>query len=68
MMKRRSLAKSKKFFRKIDKNYPSLTLNGAKVQLALNQEHLVLIFDFRLDFSEHIDNKINKWNKIIGLM
>ena len=43
-------------------------LNGAKVQLANNQQHLVLTLDSRVDFSEHIDNKINKWNKIIGLM
>ena len=50
-MKRRLLAKSKKIFRKIYKNYPSLMLNGAKVQLAINQEHLVLILDSRLDFS-----------------
>ena len=42
--------------------------NDTKVQFATNQEHLVLVLDFRLDFIEHIDNKINKCNKIIGMM
>ena len=43
-------------------------LNNSKVQFATIQEHLVLILDSRLDFIEHIDNKINKCNKGIGLM
>ena len=43
-------------------------LNDAKVQFATSHKHLVLILNSRHDFIEHIDNKINKCNKIIGLM
>ena len=42
--------------------------NDTKVQLANSQKHLGLILDSKLDFNEHIDNKINKCNKIIGTM
>ena len=51
-----------------NKNYPSLVFNDTKVQLATSQKHLGLILDSKLDFNEHIDNKINKCNKIIGIM
>ena len=51
-----------------NKNYPSLMFNDTKVQLATNQKHLGLILDSRLDFNEHIDYKINKCNKIIGIL
>ena len=47
---------------------PLFVFDGTKVQLAYSQKHLVLILDFKLDFKEHIDNKINKCNKIIGIM
>ena len=43
-------------------------LNDSKVQFATNQKHLLFILDSRLDFNEHIDNKINKCNKIISMM
>ena len=57
------------FFQHIDnKNYPSLILNDTKVQFATSQKYLVLILNSRLDFIEHIDNKINKKKKIIGMM
>ena len=36
-------------------------------QLANSQKYLGLILDSKLDFNEHIDNKINKCNKIIGI-
>ena len=49
-------------------SYPSLVFNDNKVQLANSQKHLGLILDSKLDFNEHIDNKINKCNKIIGIM
>ena len=42
--------------------------NGTKVKLANSQKHLGLILDSKLDFNEHIDNKINKCNKVIGIM
>ena len=49
-------------------NYPSLIFNDTKVELATSQKHLGLILDSRLDFNEHIDNTINKYNKIISIM
>ena len=49
-------------------NYPSLVFNDTKVQLANNQKHVGLILDSKLDFNEHIDNKMKKCNKIIGIM
>ena len=42
-------------------NYPSLVFNDMKVQLATSHKHLGLIL-------EHLDNKPNKCNKIIGIM
>ena len=48
-------------------SYPSLVFNDNKVQLANSQKHLGLILDSKLDFNEHIDNKINKCNEIIGI-
>ena len=49
-------------------NYPPLNFNGDNVQTAISQKHLGLVLDSKLDFSEHISNKINKCNKIIGIM
>ena len=42
--------------------------NYRSLQLPTSQKHLRLILDSKIDFSEHIDNKINKCNKIIGIM
>ena len=49
-------------------SYPSLVFNDNKVQLANSQKHLGLILDSKLDFNEHIDNKINKCNQVVGIM
>ena len=49
-------------------NYLSLVFNDTKVQIANSQKHLGLILISKLDFKEHIDNKINKCNKIMGIM
>ena len=49
-------------------NYPPLNFNGNKFQTAVSQKHLDLVLDFKLDFNEHISNKINKCNKIIVIM
>ena len=49
-------------------NYPPLNSNGDNVQTAISQKHLSLVLDSKLDFNEHISNKINKRNKIIGIM
>ena len=51
-----------------NRSYPSLMFNDTKVQLATSQTHLGLILDSRFDFNEHIDNKFNKCNNIIGRM
>ena len=57
------------FFHKRDnKNYASLVFNDAKVQLATSQKYLGLILDSKLDYKEHLNNKINKCNKIIAIM
>ena len=45
-----------------------LTFNNSKMQSALAQEHLGLILDFKLDFYQYIDDRINNCNKIIGAM
>ena len=69
MMKKSSLTQSKKILLKIyNKNYPSLMLNDAKVQFATSHKHLVLILDSRHDLIEHIDTKIKKCYKILGMM
>ena len=51
-----------------NENYPSLVFNDTKVQIANSQKHLGLILDFKLNFNEHIDSKINKCSKIIDIM
>ena len=49
-------------------NYPPLNFHGDNVQTAISQNHLGLVLDFKFDFNGHISNKINKCNKIIGIM
>ena len=69
MTKRRSLALSRKILLTINnKNYASLMLNDNKVEFVSSRKHLLLILDSRLNLIEHIDNKMNNWNKIIGMM
>ena len=48
--------------------YPPLKFNNNDVQSANSQKHLGLVFDFKLDFNEHVNNKINKCNKSISVM
>ena len=57
------------FSKKYEKdNYPPLNFNGHNVQTNISQKHLGLVLDSKLDCNEHISNKINKCNKIIGIM
>ena len=57
------------FLNKRDKeNYPPLQFSSTDVQVADSQKHLGLILHFKLNFNEHIESKITKCNKIIGLM
>ena len=57
------------FSNKQDKvGYPPLNFNNNDVQSANSQKHLGLVLDSKLDFNEHVNNKINKCNKSIGIM
>ena len=57
------------FSNKRDKgNYTPLHFNSTNVQVADSQKHLGLALDSKLNFNEHIESKISKCNKIIGLM
>ena len=57
------------FSNKRDKeNYPPLQFNSTDVQIADSRTHLRLILDSKSNFNEHIESKITKCNKIIGLM
>ena len=49
-------------------NYQPLQFNSTDVQITDSQKHLDLILDSKLNFNEHIESKITKCNKIIGLM
>ena len=56
------------FSRKINSDdHPKLTFNGNQVQRCSSQKHLGLILDNKLDF-KHLNEKINKCNKIIGMI
>ena len=57
------------FSRKLNSDdYPKLTFNGNQVKWYLSQKHLRLILDNKLDHNKHLDEKINKCNKLIGIM
>ena len=56
------------FLKKKNDNYPPLNFNDDNERTAISQRHLGLVLDSKLDFAEHIRNKINKCNKIIGIM
>ena len=49
-------------------NYHPFHFNSTNVQVADSQKHLGLVLDSKLNFNEHIESKIIKCNKIIGLM
>ena len=42
--------------------------NNNDVQLANSQKHLGLVLDSKLDFNEHVNNKIYKCNIFMGIM
>ena len=57
------------FSNKRDKeNCPPLQFHSTNVQVVDSQKHLGLVLDSKLNFNEHIESKITKCNKIIGLM
>ena len=57
------------FSRKISTNTPSIILfNGNPVSVEPFQKHLGLYLDNKLSFEQHLEEKIAKVNKIIGLI
>ena len=57
------------FLKKHEKeNSLPLNFNGDNVQTAISQKYLGLVLDSKLDFNEHISNKINKYSEIISIM
>ena len=49
-------------------SYPPLTFNNNDVKKCLHQKHLGIILDSKLDFNIHVDNKIKKCHKILGII
>ena len=57
------------FSRKINSDdHPKLSFNGNQVQQCSSQKHLGLFLDNKFDFNKHVDEEIDKCNKIIGMM
>ena len=48
--------------------HPDLTFNNSPVSNVVSQKHLGLILDNRLSFTEHLNSKLPKINKGIGLI
>ena len=45
-----------------------ITFNNSKVETISSLKHLERILDERLNFNEHLENKINKCFKIVGFL
>ena len=57
------------FSQRREKSLPQpIIFNSNSVLTSPCQKHLGLALDSKLNFSEHVNQKINKRNKIIGLM
>ena len=57
------------FSKKIKKTvHPSLLFNKATIQTCSSEKHLGLILDEKLNFKQHLDEKISKSMKIIGVI
>ena len=57
------------FSRKINSDdHPKLSFNGNQVQQCSSQKHLGLFLDNKFDFNKHVDEEIDKCNKMIGMM
>ena len=57
------------FSRELDKlNHPSLNFNNPVVIQSTNHKHLGMSLDTKLDFQEHLKNKLSKISKTIGLL
>ena len=49
-------------------NHPSLNFNNIVVIQSATYKHLVMILDTKLDFQEHLKDKLSKISKTIGLL
>ena len=47
---------------------PPIIFNNSNVLTSPHQKHLGLALDSKLGFSEHVNQKINKCNRILGLI
>ena len=57
------------FSRKLQKtDHLSIYFNNRSIKQAPSQKHLRRILDTKLNFQEHLKNKLNKVNKTIGLL
>ena len=57
------------FSQRREKSLPQpIIFNSNNVLTSPCQKHPGLVLDSKLSFNEHVNQKINKWNKIIGLM
>ena len=54
------------FSRKTTKEH--LSFNGSNVETCYSQKHLAIIMDNKLNFDVHVQNKISKCNKMIGIV
>ena len=54
--------------KKSSPNHPQLIFNGIVVSKVNDQKHLSLILDSRLSFEKHINGKIIKAKKIVGIL
>ena len=54
--------------KKSSPNHPKLIFNGTYLAKANEQKHLVLILDSRLTFESHINDKIIKAKKNLGII
>ena len=54
--------------KKTSPNHPPLMFNGSVVAIAKEQKHLGLILDHRLSFEKHLNEKITKAKKNIGVI
>ena len=59
------------FTRKSDSTnvfHSPIKLNNYSIPKCLSQKHLGIVLDSKLNFNSHVDDKIKKCNKLIGLI
>ena len=54
--------------KKVSPGHPQLTFNGTVIKKVNEQKHLGLILDSSLSFKKHLDDKIKKAKKNIGII